>query len=797
MSVHENYQYRVQVVVDDGVNGPRYELEGDTRIANRPTSSLLTRFYERTAQDLKGDDRDQGPCHVDENEHKDVSRRRRSKDQEEGSSTKKKKPKTRSLGAGTSGANRCTGHERERRQRVLRDRFRKKVVELAFRWMRFMDDDDAAGAKQDVVVNEEQRYTTRPSALKQRDRVDNDDGAYDEDRLVDQPDHLFKRQNGYFYYNILCTSDIESLLMAAASDGIDTNDDEEKLLIIKLAFAADLYLRVMYNADIRPSVFIKFDDRGSPFLFARQTKRSPDTCVTGPPGEYWTKTLHLDSPAKTSQHVALQRVRSGRLIQDSTFVVLGKGRLEDMPEYFTSPSLRCRKLFKELYKYITSVPEIDLSLLGRETINEHGILDPIKMFLPRMFDTEDKPADDVAFVNYVDMFVTMVANMLNLERRKSTTTRLLKVYRTEYKFELAGRKDHPGVYFFRNAKDYITDVCMVNGEDSLLDEDKKRFNIQTAYEKDGGVYFYDVKLVKDVEMKLVCRGHTTDATSKSENFYKHVFSECDDVKEMICYAKSTIDVRLNDALKEDLYIRLHETDPSRYDTTSCLDTQLDGFSVRTNMSDYRTTYYIYKSNTIKRVLDDPPRGLESSDCVLRAFRLKWVGKEREKYIYTMYPCFAVVFKNVSVYEITNGRNDGWKVNGGEFTFPEKTHFEHVTALVHDARTPERAQAYNDVNRFKVEPEHMCEGSNFIDLQQDTAQSARILIERTWSADEDLSCAQHRETYQVINADPGQLDTTPEIVSNSNAVDPLAPDLHDEDTSYSIINLGFTIPVLSL
>lgn len=620
-----------------------------------PSTSLLTEFYELVGRDVET------TCQTGNTgqfEHlagevlHDVGQVKGSADDDQ---KKRKNPtdcQEKEITTAVNGKkkqNASRGRDRERRQRVMRDLFRRKVIALAERWMCYMRVTGSA-AKQDVVVNDEQRYDTgAPSSS----AVHNTD---------DRSDDLFRKQNGYFYYNILCTSDLERLVSnAAARDGKTQRDDR---LIIKLAYAADIYLRVMYNADVRPSVFIKFDDRGSPFLFARQTRRAPDTCVTGPPGQYWSKTLHLDSPVRTSQHVALQRVRSGRLIQDSTFVVLGEGALENMPDCFASPSLRYRKLFKEVYRYIASVPEIDLSAFGWETVKNYGILDPIKTFLPRVYDTENRPADDALFVNYVDMFVTMVTNMLQMEQ--SGVPRRTKIYRTEYKFELLGRDDSPDVHFYRNADDYITDVCMVNGADSLLDEEEVATRITAADANDDGVYFYDVKLVKDVEMKL-----DDGPPPQSEDFYKFVLSECDDVKEMLAFSKNTVDRKLSDALHDDLYIRLHETDAAvRQNPASCLEAHLDRVYVKTDMSQYSTSYYIYKSTKIRRVLNEPPRCLESGDCVLRTYRLKWNGEQDGKYVYTMYPSFAVVFKRLSVYEIVNCRDPTWKACG-TFAFPQR------------------------------------------------------------------------------------------------------------------------------
>lgn len=535
---------------------------------------------------------------------------------------------------------------RERLQRIHRDAFRKKVLSLANTWIRWCKNGDAL--KLDIVINEDSckpKSQTNKRSGKQRKKTTALETYCHEEK---RSDILFSKQNGYFYYHILCTKEVEALV--ARNRTRRESEGDMDVYVDKLATIADIYLRVMFNNDIRPAVFIKFDDNNIPALFARQTQRSMDTCMTGPPALYWTKILNLDNLVKTSQHITLQRVRSSRLIQDSTFVVVGEGgMLEQMysitPERFVSPS-QYRRCFKEMYEYIASIPENDLSRLGWEVINEAGVLDPIKTFLSKVIDSQKRPADDVAFLNFMDMFVTMVVHRHKVETSSIScqTSIQVKVYRTEYKYELAGLVDHPGVYYYRNPNDYITDLSMVNMRDNLLDEDE----ISARLLSGDGVYFYDVQPVNDVLLKLRTRGITA-VTPNQDDFYKYVLSECDDVQEMIAVSNHTINRRLQDVLKEELYARLHDTDPARLDPKRCFE-HSKTIEIKCNLNEYVSTYYIEKASCLTRVFAKPPTGLNSSDCLLRSFRLKWKGPgQNGKTAFVMYPVFCVVFKNLSLF----------------------------------------------------------------------------------------------------------------------------------------------------
>lgn len=542
-----------------------------------------------------------------------------------------------------------TKNDRERLQRISRDAFRRKVLTLANSWIWCCENSNSL--RQNIVVNEDsckpKSKKENPSKSQRKKSLSennpNDSNASGESAF----DTLISKQNGFYYYHILCTKEVEALV--ARMRPSEPGEAEMNVLVDRLAMIADIYLRVMFNNDIKSAVFIKFDDANNPALFARQTKPSIDTCITGPPGRYWTKILHFDSLAKTSQHITLQRVRSGRLMQDSTFIVVGEGgMLEQMysitPERIVSP-LRHRRCFKEMYNYVVSIPENDLFYMGWEMINEANVLDPIKTFLPKVIGPNERTADDMAFINYMDMFITMMVHRHKMETMPQDSYQRsfqLKVHRTDYMYELAGRIDHPGVYYYRNHKDYITELCMVNMVDSLFDGE----NMSERMLSDDGIYFYDIQPVTDVLIKLK-QQNIVNVSPAHENFYKYILSECDDVKEMIAYSKHTIDYRLEDVLKDDQYVRLHNTDPARSDPNRCLD-HMHNITVKCNLSEYRSTYYIEKSYKLTRVFAETPTNLHNTDCVLRSYRLKW--KEDVKNEFVMYPIFTVVFRNLSAFQ---------------------------------------------------------------------------------------------------------------------------------------------------
>lgn len=552
-----------------------------------------------------------------------------------------------------------TKETREREQRVNRDKFRKRVLALANTWIGCCENGDRL--KHGIVVNED---SCKPK------KQNNHNGD-----IENTTDNLTKKQNGYYFYHILYTKEIGSLV-ALNRPKLDGESDMD-VLVDHLAFVADIFLRVMFNNNTRSSVFIKFDDTNVPALFARQMKQMVDTCITGPPGRYFTKILHLDNVMKMSQHITLQRVVFGRLMQDCTFVVVGGGGVLEQiysvtPEHFVSPS-QSRRCYKGLYNFINAIPENDLACLGWELIDKTGVSDPIKTFLPKVVAADRRAADDVCFINYVDMFVTMLVHRHTMENRLTLydeeSFRFYykppaqpKVYRTEYKYELAGKAEHPGLYYYRNREDFVTDLCMVNTADNLYSGGENLERMLTDGEDDG-IYFYDIQLVNDVLFKLKNKG-VAGVVPQQGDFYLYILSECDDVQEMIAYSNHTIQLKLADVVRENTFWRLHETDPARRNPKQCLEHQ-DDIVVKCNFGEYKSTYYIDKTLSLKRVFGWTPENLDVSDCVLRSYRLKWTRKDT----YVMFPVFSVVFKNFSRFQETIPAPFATTLPVGDFVFP--------------------------------------------------------------------------------------------------------------------------------